>query len=430
MERIAETSGPLEGELTVPGDKSISHRAVIFAGIAEGTSRIYNLSGGEDNSRTVHAFKEMGVRLWEDGGALHVEGKGWEGLRPPREVIDCGNSGTTMRLLAGVLAGRPFASVLDGDASLRRRPMMRVIEPLEKMGARISSQDGKGLAPLTIEGGALRGARYASPIASAQVKSAILLAGLQADGVTEVEEPQKSRDHTEIMAAAFGARITVEGRSVSVAGPQRLSGRDVEVPGDLSSAAFFMVAAAAIPGSEVTIRNVGCNPTRSGILDVLQRMGAGVTLGRPRELGGEPVAEIQVRGVRLKGVAIGAEMVARTIDEYPILCIAAALAEGVTTISGAKELRYKESDRIAVMAKGLRSVGVRVEEREDGLTIEGRQRLRGSKIETHGDHRVAMSFAVVGLCADGGVELDDARCADISFPGFFRALESLRNGKK
>jgi 3-phosphoshikimate 1-carboxyvinyltransferase len=232
------------------------------------------------------------------------------------------------------------------------------------------------------------------------------------------------------MAAAFGARITVEGRSVSVAGPQRLSGRDVEVPGDLSSAAFFMVAAAAIPGSEVTIRNVGCNPTRSGILDVLQRMGAGVTLGRPRELGGEPVAEIQVRGVRLKGVAIGAEMVARTIDEYPILCIAAALAEGVTTISGAKELRYKESDRIAVMAKGLRSVGVRVEEREDGLTIEGRQRLRGSKIETHGDHRVAMSFAVVGLCADGGVELDDARCADISFPGFFRALESLRNGKK
>jgi 3-phosphoshikimate 1-carboxyvinyltransferase len=430
MERIAETSQPLQGELVVPGDKSISHRAVIFAAIAEGTSRITNLSGGEDNSRTVHAFKEMGVRLWVDGGALHVEGRGWEGLRPPREVIDCGNSGTTMRLLAGVLAGRPFASVLDGDASLRRRPMMRVIEPLEKMGARISSRNGKGLAPLTVEGAALRGVRYASPIASAQVKSAVLLAGLQADGVTEFEEPQKSRDHTEIMAAAFGAPIKVEGTSVSIAGPRRLSGRDIEIPGDLSSAAFFMVAAAAVPGSDVTIRNVGCNPTRGGILDVLQRMGACVTLVRPRRSGGEPVADIQVKGARLKGVEIGADMVARTIDEYPILCIAAALAEGVTTISGAKELRYKESDRIAVMAEGLKRVGVRVEERDDGLTIEGRRGLRGSRIDTHGDHRVAMAFAIAGLCADGGIELDDAKCADISFPGFFQGLESLRSRQK
>ncbi|HEX9444930.1 MAG TPA: 3-phosphoshikimate 1-carboxyvinyltransferase, partial [Candidatus Binatia bacterium] len=365
--------------MTVPGDKSIGHRAVIFAAVARGASRIYNLSGGEDNRSTVGAFKHLGVKISEAGGVLTVEGRGWEGLAAPASAIDCGNSGTTMRLLSGVLAGRPFAATLDGDASLRRRPMQRVIEPLGRMGARIESRGGQGCAPLEIRGGALTAVRYAMPIASAQVKSAILLAGLQAEGVTVVEEPQQSRDHTEIMARAFGARLDVQGgRTISVEGGRGLNATDVRVPGDLSSAAFFMAAAAAIPGSELVIREVGCNPTRSGVIDILGRMGAAIEFINRRAAAGEPVADIKIRGAKLKGVEIGPEMVARTIDEYPILAVAAALARGKTTISGAGELRYKESDRIAVMTEQLRALGVRVEEREDGMTIEGGGRLRGA----------------------------------------------------
>jgi len=419
-------SRPLRGELTVPGDKSIGHRAVIFAGIAHGTSRIYNLSGGEDNHSTVEAFMSLGVRISEDGGVLTVEGKGWEGLRAPKTVIDCGNSGTTMRLLSGVLAGRPFTSTLAGDASLSLRPMQRVIEPLGRMGARIESRDGKGCAPLEIRGGKLKGIRYAMPMASAQVKSAILLAGLQAEGVTTVEEPQQSRDHTEVMARAFGAKLEVAGgRTISVAGGNKLSATDVRVPGDLSSAAFFMVAAATVPGSAVVIKNIGCNPTRSGVIDVLRRMGASVEFISMRNEAGEPVADIKIVGGALKGVDIGPEMVARTIDEYPALAVAAALAEGATTISGAKELRYKESDRIAVMTEQLRTLGVKVDEREDGMTIEGRGRLEGTAVKSYGDHRVAMALAVAGLSSRGGIEIDDTACADISFPGFFDLLEGV-----
>lgn len=426
MRKIHEVKRPLRGELTVPGDKSISHRAVIFTSVAQGKSRIWNLSGGEDNLRTVQAFKDMGVRIWEEDGALCVDGKGWDGLCPPKRVIDCGNSGTTMRLLSGVLAGRPFVSTLDGDASLRSRPMQRVIDPLGQMGAQVLSRNGKGAAPLEIRGGRLRGIHYVSPIASAQVKSATLLAGLQAEGMTSLEEPQQSRDHTEIMAQAFGAKLkVVGGRFVSLEGPQRVSARDVKVPGDLSSAAFFLVAAASIPGSDLLIREVGCNPTRSGVIDVLRRMGAAVELLRLREEGGERVADIRVTGGELTGVEIGPEFVARTIDEYPVLSVAAALARGVTTISGAKELRYKESDRIAVMTKELRKLKVQVEEREDGMTIEGRGRLQGDRISSYGDHRVAMALAVAGLSADGGVEIDDSACADISFPGFFDLLERI-----
>lgn len=401
---------------------------MIFAAVARGASRIYNLSGGEDNRSTVGAFRTLGVKISESGGVLTVEGGGWEGLAEPKTVVDCGNSGTTMRLLTGVLAGRPFASTLDGDASLRRRPMQRVIEPLGRMGARIESLGGKGCAPLEIHGGALKGVRYAMPIASAQVKSSILLAGLQAEGVTVVEEPQQSRDHTELMAGAFGAKLTVEGRTISVEGGRELRATDVRVPGDLSSAAFFMAAAAAIPGSEVLIREVGCNPTRGGVIDILRRMGAAVECTNARTAAGEPVADIKVTGAKLKGVDIGPEMVARTIDEYPVLAVAAALAGGKTTISGAKELRYKESDRIAVMTGELRALGVRVEEREDGMTIEGRGRLEGAAVKSHGDHRVAMALAVAGLAADGGVEIDDTACADISFPGFFTLLEGVRGG--
>ena len=426
MKKIKEVKRPLRGELAVPGDKSIGHRAVIFTSIAHGRSRIWNLSGGEDNIRTVQAFKDLGVKMWQEGEALCVEGKGWDGLCPPGKVIDCGNSGTTMRLLSGVLAGRPFVTTLDGDASLRQRPMQRVIDPLARMGAQVLSRNGKGLAPLEIRGGNLRGIHYILPIASAQVKSAIVLAGLQAEGVTVVEEPQKSRDHTEIMAQAFGVKLKVEGeRSVVVEGGQRLSARDVRVPGDLSSAAFFLVAAAAILGSDLVIRGVGCNPTRSGVIDVLRRMGAGIEMTRQREEAGEPVADLRIIGKKLRGVEIGPEMVARTIDEYPVLSVAAALAEGVTTICGAKELRFKESDRIAAMTRELRSLGVQAEEREDGMKIEGRSRLQGARLSSYGDLRVAMALAVAGLSSEGGVEIDDSACVDISFPGFFDLLEGV-----
>ncbi len=399
---------------------------MIFAAVARGTSRIYNLSRGEDNQSTVDAFKNLGVKISDDGGVLSVEGKGWDGLAAPKKVIDCGNSGTTMRLVSGVLAGRPFTATLDGDTSLRRRPMQRVIEPLSLMGARIESRDGQGRAPLEIHGGALIGIRYAMPIASAQVKSAIVLAALQAKGVTIIEEPQQSRNHTEIMARAFGAKLEVTGgRSISVEGGRELSAADVRVPGDLSSAAFFMVAAAAMPGSDLLIREVGCNPTRSGVIDILRRMGVSIEFLNPREAAGEPVADLRIIGGTLKAADIGPEMAARTIDEYPILSVAAALAEGTTTISGAKELRYKESDRIAVMTEQLRRLGVRVEEREDGMTIEGRGRFEGAALKSYGDHRVAMALAVAGLSARGGVEIDDSVCADISFPGFFELLESV-----
>jgi len=426
MMRIEETNRPFRGELKVPGDKSIAHRAVIFSCISEGESRIFNLSGGEDNSRTVQAFKDLGVRIWSEGRVLCVDGKGWEGLSAPDHTIDCGNSGTTMRLLAGVLAGRPFTTTLDGDASLRTRPMQRVIEPLSQMGTQILSQNGKDLAPLKIRGGQMQGIRYATPIVSAQVKSAILLAGLQAHGVTVVKETQRSRDHTEIMARAFGAELKVEGCSVSLWGPQKLSHQEVRIPGDLSSAAFFMVAAACIPGSNILIQGVGCNTTRSGVIDVLRSMGASVELVHPREESGEAVADLRIVGGRLKAVQVGEEMAARTIDEYPVLAVAAALAKGVTTFSGVRELRYKESDRIATMTRELRKLGVEVDEREDGMSIKGKGRLQGARLESYGDHRVAMALAVAGLFSEGGVEITNSACADISFPGFFDLLGSLR----
>ncbi len=423
--KIEPVKGPLRGEVTVPGDKSIGHRAVIFGSIAKGESRISNLCAGEDNLRTVQAFKDMGVRIWDEGEVLCIAGKGWDSLCPPGRVIDCGNSGTTMRLLSGVLAGRPFVTTLDGDASLRQRPMQRVIDPLTQMGAEIFGQNGKGVAPLEIRGGQLRGIRYVSQVASAQVKSAVLLAGLQAEGTTVVEEPQQSRDHTEIMARAFGAEMRVENRSVSLKGRRQLCGRNVKVPGDLSSAAFFLVAAASVTGSDLVIRGVGLNPTRSGVIDVLRRMGASVEILRQWEETGEPVADLRIIGRGLKGVEVGPEMGARTIDEYPVLSVAAALADGITTISGVKELRYKESDRIAVMTRELRKLGVQVEEREDGMRIDGRKRLKGAQLQSYGDHRVAMALAMAALSADGGVEIDDGACADISFPGFFDLLEEI-----
>lgn len=425
MKRIGPINKPLHGKIAMPGDKSIAHRAVIFSAISRGRSRILNLSGGDDNSRTVRAFRQMGVEIFRDGDALCIDGKGWDGLRAPAEAIDCGNSGTTMRLLSGLLAGRPFHSELDGDSSLRQRPMKRVIEPLSRMGARITSRAGNGMAPLEIDGGGLRGIHYRMPIASAQVKSAIVLAALQAEGRTTIEEPQRSRDHTEVMLGGFGGKVAVDGLTLAIDGHPELSAQEVHVPGDISSAAFFLAAAAMIPGSDLVVRDVGCNPTRDGVVEVLKEMGAAIELSNQRTEAGERVSDIHVRGGSLKGVDVGPGLVARTIDEYPILAMAAAVAEGVTTFNDVKELRFKESDRITAMTEGLRTLGVAVEEREDGMTIHGGNSVRGGAIKSYGDHRIAMAFAIAGLISDEGVQIDDATCVNISFPSFFDLLAEI-----
>jgi len=425
---VTKLSEPLRGSLTVPGDKSIGHRAVILGAIAAGDTRVNALSGGADNSSTVRAFKQMGVRFRHENGSLIIEGRGWAGLSGPNGIVDCGNSGTTMRLLAGLLAGRPFTATLDGDASLRTRPMGRVIEPLRKMGAAIESRTGNGLAPLEIHGQALHGTDYRSPVASAQVKSSILLAALQAEGVTHFAEPYQSRNHTEIMAQGFGATIQTDGCRITVTGGQTLKGTQITVPGDISSAAFFMVAAATLPGSDLLIEGVGCNPTRSGIVDVLRSMGAEIELENPRREAGEAVADIRTRGGELVGVEVGPHLVARTIDEYPVLFVAAALAKGRTLFRGIGELRFKESDRIATMTCELSKLGVRLEELGDDVAVEGNTKLHGASVESHGDHRVAMAMAVAGLSAAGGVKVSDEACVGVSFPGFFDELRRIQGG--
>lgn len=425
MKRIEPIKKPIRGEISVPGDKSIAHRAVIFGSVATGRTRIFNLSGGDDNSRTVRAFRQMGVEIFRDGEALCVDGKSWEGMHAPSATIDCGNSGTTMRLLSGLLSGFPFASELDGDASLRTRPMQRVIDPLRLMGAKITSKGGNGLAPLEIHGGGLHGIHYRMPIASAQVKSAILLAALQASGTTTLEEPQPSRNHTEVMIRGFGGVIGVDGPFISLNGGQSLVGQEVRIPGDISSAAFFLAAAAMLPGSDLTIRNVGCNPTRDGVIEVLRRMGGAIELFNERSVAGERVVDIHVTGGGLLGVEVEPELVARTIDEYPILSVAASMADGVTVFSDVKELRYKESDRIAAMTEGLRRLGVVVEERDDGMTIHGGRGLQAGAVRSYADHRVAMSLAIAALASNGPVEIDDPACVDISFPSFFALLEKI-----
>lgn len=422
--RVEQASGPLRGELEVPGDKSIGHRAVILGAVARGETRIANMSAGADNSSTVAAFRRMGVEFRREADALCIEGRGWDGLRAPAETIDCGNSGTTMRLLAGLLAGRPFDTRLDGDDSLRTRPMGRVMEPLCRMGGSMTGQDGR--APLEIRGRALHGIEYASPVASAQVKSAVLLAGLQARGETRFEEPYRSRDHTEIMARGFGASVESAGRRVVLQGGQELSGTRLRVPGDVSSAAFLAVAAATVPGSDVTVRAVGCNPTRSGVMEVLRAMGANLETTRAWDEAGEPVADLRVRGGELHGTEVPPELAPRTIDEYPVLFVAAALARGATLFRGVGELRFKESDRIATMTRELSRMGVEMTVEGDDVTVEGSGgELRGASVESHGDHRVAMALAVAALSARGGVSLSNEECVRVSFPGFFESLGKL-----
>jgi len=431
-----KNTGPLRGELIPPPDKSISHRAIILSSLAEGKSIIRNFLNAEDPLSTIGAFKQMGVEIEIKGqgtrGKGHdigiiIHGKGLSGLSAPTNAIDCGNSGTTMRLLCGVLSGQPFTSTLTGDASLTRRPMKRVIEPLTQMGAIIKSENS--CPPLNITGGKLKPISFRSPVASAQVKSAILLAGLYCDGVTTVSEPEKSRDHTERMLKAAGVDLSIKGLTVSVQGRAALRPFDIIVPNDFSSAAFFIVAGIIVPGSELLIKNTGINPTRTGLLNILESMGANIKLENESEVSGEPVADIYVKHSRLSGGDISGEMVPQTIDEFPILCVAAALAQGKTKITGAKELRVKESDRIAAMATELRKMEVNVKELEDGLIIEGREKLKSSVIQSYGDHRIAMSMAIAGLMTDGETTISDTACINTSFPGFMEILNKLQPAK-
>jgi 3-phosphoshikimate 1-carboxyvinyltransferase len=411
------------GDLGVPGDKSISHRALLLGALAHGTTEVRGLLQGEDCRATLAALRALGVEIAEAAdGAVQVRGRGPEGLGEPESVLDAGNSGTTLRLLSGVLAGRPFCSVLTGDASLRRRPMRRVTEPLRAMGATVLGRADGALAPLAIRGGGLRGIAWASPVASAQVKSAILLAGLQAEGETTVSEPSLSRDHTERMLAAFGAPPRRDGGAVTVGGGARLAAADIRVPGDPSSAAFFLVAAAARPGAEIRVRDVGVNPTRTGLLEALGLMGAEVRRERERAEAGEPVADLVVRGARLRGIALGGDLIPRLIDEVPALAVAAALADGETVIRGAAELRVKEVDRIAAIAEEFGRLGAAVSPTDEGLRIRGGAPLRGAAVSSRGDHRMAMSLAVAALFSDGETVIRDVACVDTSFPGFARLL--------
>ena len=418
----------LKGEITVPGDKSISHRSIMLGSLAEGITVVHGFLHGEDNHATLNAFRSMGVEIENlPGDVLKIHGRGLDGLQEPADVIDCGNSGTTIRLMTGLLAGQQFFSILTGDRYLRKRPMRRVVEPLSRMGARIWGRQGGQLAPLALQGGELAGLDYDSPIASAQVKSALLLAGLYAEGPTTVKEPHLSRDHSERMLSYFGAKVEPFAGGVRIFPRPALKGREVHVPGDISSAAFFMVAALVTPGSDVLIRNVGINPTRSGIIDILQAMGGDLRVLDPREHSGEPVADIHVRSSDLQGIDIGGELVPRAIDEFPVVSVAACFAQGQTVIRDARELRVKETDRIAAMTSELTRLGASVEPREDGMVVIGGQPLQGGRVTSHGDHRIAMSMAVAALVAAGPVTIDDVQCTATSFPNFWELLESIRH---
>jgi len=410
--------GVTSGELRVPGDKSISHRSLMLGAIAEGDTRVSGFLEGEDCLATLGALEAMGVAVErEPGGALRVRGVGADGLAAPAAPLDLGNSGTAMRLFCGLLGGQPFRSVLTGDASLLKRPMGRVIDPLALMGVDIDSESGR--PPLVIRGRRpLDAIDYLLPVASAQVKSAILLAGLYARGATRVTEPEVTRDHTERMLTAMGARLHRSGNTILLEGPSRLQGIEIPVPGDLSSAAFFLVAGALAADDGLVIRNVGVNPTRTGVIGILREMGADIEIAGERLAGGEPVADITVRRSALRGIDVDPEFVPLAIDEFPVLFVAAACAEGETLFRGIGELRVKESDRIAAMAEGLRRLGVEVEETVDSARIRGVGRLTGGRVDSHGDHRIAMAFAVAGLVAEEAIEIDDVANVATSFPGF------------
>ncbi|PKM44575.1 MAG: 3-phosphoshikimate 1-carboxyvinyltransferase [Firmicutes bacterium HGW-Firmicutes-8] len=419
-------SKKLEGQIKVPGDKSISHRAVILGSLAKGPTKIKNFLMGADCLSTIECLRAMGIEFNQvDGSAIIVNGRGLRGLREPEDILNVGNSGTTIRLMTGLLAGQPFLSILTGDSSIRKRPMGRVTEPLKEMGASISGRQNATLAPLAIQGGPLRPIKFVSPVASAQVKSAILLAGLYAKAQTTVWEPHKSRDHTERMLAYLGAEIEVRDRVVKISGSTSLEGKPVEVPGDISSAAFFMVAAAIVPGSQLRINRVGINPTRTGIIDALGSMGADITIINEDVVNEEPVGDIVVRGGGLRGTVLEGALIPRLIDEIPVLTVAAALAQGETIIRDATELKVKETNRISTMAAELRKMGVEIKEQSDGMVVNGGAVLKGAFCDSHDDHRVAMSIAVAGLMAEGETVIKNRECINVSFPGFEKLLKKL-----
>lgn len=425
---VVEPGRPLQGRVEVPGDKSITHRAIMLGGLARGRTLVRGYLPADDCLRTVAAIRAMGrtIEAVESDGRPALQMTGTGALREAEDVIDCGNSGTSLRLLTGLVAGLPMYTVLTGDASLRRRPMGRVVEPLRAMGAHIVGRDEGRLAPVTVAGQRLKGIDVRLPVASAQVKSAVLLAGLAAEGRTSVTEPSPSRDHTERMLRAFGVPLHFDGATASIEGPASLTAVELDVPGDLSSAAFLIAAALLVPKSELMISGVGVNPTRTGFLDIVRRMGASITVEGAREASGEPVASLIVRTSALSGTTVKGDLVPRAIDEFPVLCVLAAFAQGETIIDDAGELRVKESDRIHVMTEELGKLGIKVEERPAGMRIVGPQRATGARCSSHGDHRVAMALAVAALRASGPTTIDDVECVGTSFPGFFELLDRVR----
>ncbi|UCE08836.1 MAG: 3-phosphoshikimate 1-carboxyvinyltransferase [bacterium] len=414
----------LRGSITVPGDKSISHRGLLLGAIADGNTRLYNLSTSVDVISTLNCLRQLNIGINKNSNYVEISGKGLYGIKASSTSLNCGNSGTTMRLLSGILAAQPFTTTLIGDVSLSKRPMSRIIEPLTQMGAKIHSQPG-GLAPLNIHGNQLNPIHYRSSVASAQIKSCILLAGLYAQGMTTVIEPHLSRDHTERMLTDFGVFIKKNGLVVSIEGQQALHGCKISVPGDFSSAAFFICAALMVPDSELNIKNICLNPTRMGLLEILNQMRAEIEIQKYEEKSSEPIGEITVFTSQLNGVEIPPELVSKLIDEVPIIAIIATHATGTTRLSGAKELRIKESDRLYAIVRNLSLMGIQIEEKEDGFIIEGPQKLKGATLKSYGDHRIAMAFAIAGLIADGETQLINPECVEISMPNFFETLQGI-----
>ncbi|MDF2586195.1 MAG: 3-phosphoshikimate 1-carboxyvinyltransferase [Anaerocolumna sp.] len=426
---IIEKVNSLKGEIEVPGDKSISHRAVMFGSLAEGTTEITHFLQGADCLSTIRCFRDMGIVIQNDieTNKILVRGKGLHGLKQPTDILDVGNSGTTMRLMSGILCGQRFDVTMTGDESIQKRPMGRVITPLNEMGAFITSIPGNGCAPLRIKGhkSSLTGIHYESPVASAQIKSAILLAGLYADGPTSVSEPYLSRNHTELMLRMLGANVESKGNTATILPAPRLHAEKIYVPGDISSAAYFIAAGLLVPGSEILIKNVGINPTRDGIIRVCNMMGADIVIENIRNTDTEAIADILVRHSDLHGTEIGGSIIPTLIDEIPIIAIMACFAKGTTTIKDAAELKVKESNRIDVMVKNLTQMGANVTATDDGMIIEGGKALHGATIDSKLDHRIAMSFAIAGLVSERPVEILGAECVNISYPNFYQELKHL-----
>ena len=416
----------LKGEITVPGDKSISHRSIMLGSIASGITEVHGFLNGADCISSMNCFRQMGVDIAYDGSIVTIHGNGLHGLKAPADTLDAGNSGTTTRLMSGILAAQNFSSRVIGDDSICRRPMKRIITPLAMMGADITSERGNDCAPLIINGRKLKGIHYDSPVASAQVKSCVLLAGLYADGETSVTEPYVSRNHTELMLNAFGGSCTTLGTTATVTSDPVLTGQKIVVPGDISSAAYFLVAGLIAENSEITIKNVGINPTRDGIIDVIKMMGGDITFANVNADSGEPTADITVKTSSLKGCVIEGDIIPKLIDEIPVIAILACFAEGETVIKDAAELKVKESNRIDVMVNNLSAMGADITGTDDGMIIRGGKPLHSAVIHSKKDHRIAMSFAVAAMCAEGETEILDANCVNISYPDFYRDLENLQ----